>query len=289
MSISQITVRGRTYPVEKKGAGIPCLSVGIGTPNLRTLSPDFFQHFEVYASDLYFVQDHGLEDISHVTLEELVEDLKTVEEALGLDQYILFGHSAFGILALEFVKKYPERVAAVIMVGTPVNANSEVAAQNNRIFEQQADPERKKLDALRREEIAPEDLTALSPSERFLREYIYRDAPRYWYIPDYDCSHIWKGFVLDRFVERLFTTIFPAVDVRKGLESIQTPVFLAAGLSDYDCCPWLWQKLPNLPKNMTISLFEKSGHWPQYEEPSLFDKRVIEWVRSQNKSKRTVD
>jgi proline iminopeptidase len=281
MSTLHITIRGRTYPITKQGTGLPCLILGLGTPTFRTLSSTFFQHFQVFGGDFYFVEEQGLEDISDITLETLIEDIKVIEEALGLDQYVLLGHSAYGILALEYVKKNPERVSAVIMVGTPLNSNLEVAAQNNNIFNQQADSQRKKIDAMRREQVAREDLKSLSSSERFLREYIYRDAPRYWHIPDYDCSHIWEGLVLDRLMERLFSTIFPAVDVRKNLESIQIPIFLAAGLSDYDCCPWLWQNLPNLPKKMEISLFEKSGHWPQYEEAENFDSRVVQWVSSQ--------
>lgn len=233
------------------------------------------------------MQSHGLEDISQVSIDTLIEDMKTMEEALGLNQYVLLGHSAFGILALEFVKKYPERVAAVLMVGTPINWNPEVITKHNKIFEQQADSQRKKIDAARRRQVAQEDLSLLSSSERFLREYIYRDAPRYWHIPDYDCSPIWEGLVLDRLMERLFSTIFPAVDVTKDLESIQTPVFLAAGLSDYDCCPWLWQELPNLTKNMEIRLFKKSGHWPHYEEPELFDTQAMEWLTSQATSLRS--
>lgn len=274
----QLSLRGQSYPVYEQGQGIPCLIAGLASPSFRTFSPAFYNDFQVYGSDLYFVQSHGMQDLSSVTLETLVEDMKVLEDALGLDRYVLFGHSAFGILALEYVKKYPERVAAVLMSGTPVNSNADVAAHHQRIFEASADETRKKIDAARRAQIAQEDLTKLSASERFLREYIYRDAARYWHIPDYDCSHLWEGIILDPLMEYLFTTIFPAVDVRKGLDSLQVPVFLAAGVSDYDCCPWVWKDLPHLPPKMTVSLFEQSGHWPQYEEPAVFDTRVKAWL-----------
>lgn len=273
-----VTLHKKRFPVEKKGEGTPCLLIGLGTLMLRTLSPAFFKNFEAYVTDLYFLAKDGLEDISQVTMETLVEDLKALEETLGLQKYILVAHSAFGILALEFVKRYPENVAAIIMVGTPINSNLEVAAHHNKIFEQEADSKRKEIDSLRRSQVAGEDLSLFSPSERFLREYIYRDAPRYWHIPDYDCSHIWEGLVLDRLIDHLFSNIFPAIDVTQDLQSIRTPIFLAAGLSDYDCCPWLWRSLPHLPQNMTVSIFEKSGHWPHYEEADLFDTRIMEWV-----------
>ncbi len=48
-------------------------------------------------------------------------------------------------------------------------------------------------------------------------------------------------------MEMLFVEILPSIDVRKDLGDIQTPIFLAAGSSDYECCPWLWQTLLNFP------------------------------------------
>lgn len=280
-----INMRGQSYPVLKKGRGIPCLAIGTGILTQRSLSSTFHQHFEVYASDLYFAKDHAFADSSHVTMDVLVEDIKAWGEALGLDHYVIFGHSAFGILGLEFVKKYPDLVSALLITGTPVNSNPLVGAQNNAIFENQAEDRRKQIDKTRRAQVAKEDLNRLAPSERFLREYVYRDAARYWHIPDYDCSHLWEGIILDQLIERLFAEIFPSVDVTQNLEFIQTPIFLAAGVSDYDCCPWLWRDLPNLPKNMIIKTFTHSGHWPQYEEPLLFDTRVIEWMKTIIKKK----
>ena len=273
-----ISIGGKNYQVLRKGHGIPCLAIGTGILTQRSLSDKFFEHFNVYASDLYFVEDQALDDITNITMDTVLADTKAWGEALGLDHYVVLGHSAFGILALEFAKKYPEIAQAIIMIGTPINWNPQTVARNNEIFHQHADEVRKKIDAERRTQIAKEDLSVLTSSERWFREYIFRDAPRYWHQPDYDCSHLWQGIVLDRFMDKFFDEILPNTDVTKNLEAIKTPIFLAAGLSDYDCCPWTWQNLPNLPPNMTISLFEQSGHWPQYEQPELFDQRVIEWV-----------
>jgi len=203
-------------------------------------------------------------------------------DALNLNQYIIFAHSAYGIIALEFAKKYPNIASGIIMVGTPVNSNLEVAKKHDSIFQKMADQERKLIDTERRNQIEKEDVTKLTPPQRWIREYVYRDAPRYWHIPDFDCSELWDGIVLNKLLTRLFTDILPTVDVLKGLEKINEPVFLAAGASDYDCCPWLWKEVTNLPKNFTISIFEKSGHWPHYEEPELFDKQIKEWINRIN-------
>lgn len=213
-------------------------------------------------------------------MEVIIEDIKALTESLRLKYFIILGHSAYGIVALEFIKKYPELASAVIMIGTPLNSNLAVAVHNNSLFEKLADANRKAIDIKRRAEVAHKDLTCLSVGERFLREYVYRDAPRYWHVPDYDCTHLWNGIIPDKLLEHFFAEILPNIDVKRDLEKIQIPIFLAAGLSDFDCCPWVWKDLPNIPSRMTISLFQQSGHWPQMEEHELFDKRIVEWYFS---------
>lgn len=273
-----VKIRGKSYPVIKSGSGIPCLLICLGTPSFRTLSKNFANNFEIYSSDVYWVENNALDDPESVTMDIIIDDIKALSDALNLNQYIIFAHSAYGIVALEFAKKYPNIVSGIIMVGTPVNSNLEVAKKNDSIFQNMADKKRKLIDAERRNEIEKEDLTKLTPPERWMREYVYRDAPRYWHIPDFDCSELWDRLVLSKLLTRLFTDILPTVDVLKGLEKINEPIFLAAGISDYDCCPWLWKEVTNLPKNFTISIFEKSGHWPHYEESELFDARIKKWI-----------
>lgn len=276
--ILNINIRGKTYPVIKAGQGIPCLLICLGTPSFRTLSKDFSTLFEVYSSDTYWVENSALDNPESVTMDTIIEDIKTMGEALKLNRYVIFAHSAYGIIALEFAKKYPHLAAGIIMVGTPVNSNNTVAEKHNLIFQQTADQRRKSIDSERRAQIEKEDLSQLTSSGRWLREYVYRDAPRYWHIPDFDCTDLWEGITLDRLFIRLFSNILPNTDVLKGLEHVKDPIFLAAGISDYDCCPWLWNEVPNLPKNFTISTFSESGHWPHYEEPTLFDAAIKKWI-----------
>jgi len=99
----------------------------------------------------------------------------------------------------------------------------------------------------------------LSSSEKFIREYVYTQAPRYWYQADYDCSHLWEGIELAPLMDSFFAEILPSVDVMDDLEKIKVLILHAIGMSDYDCCPWMWGKIENLPSNMTNAFFHKSG------------------------------
>lgn len=247
-STISVTIRDKEYPVAVAGNGIPCLSIGQGTFGQLTLSKHFKHYFKIYSSNLYFDKEYALDNPSTLTMDRMIDDIKELGDQLGLTQYVLFGFSAFGIITLEFAKKYPDLVAGIIMVGTPPNSNQYVAARNNAYFESHAEPERKALYAYRRAEVAKEDLSKLDYSAKILRTYVYRDAPLYWHNPDFDCSEIWHHIQLDEATNiHLFTDVLPKIDVMKGLEKIQCPIFLAAGLSDYNCCPFIWKEVKNLP------------------------------------------
>lgn len=272
-------IRERKYPVVITGHGIPCLSVGIGTLMQRTLYNRFKTHFEVYSSDLYWDYRYRLEYPALLTMEQMIQDWALLAEELKLSSYIILAHSAFGIAALEFAKKNPPSLKGIIMVGTPVNSNEQVAATNQRYFENYACADRKKIDQERQRQFASLDFSYINLS-KFLQKYIWQEAPRYWHDPAFDCTPLWKDIqVDDALLAHFFTDILPGHDVQVGLEKIKCPIFLAAGMSDYDCCPWMWEEVKNKPSKMTIHKFEKSGHYPNYEESDLFENKIESWLK----------
>jgi proline iminopeptidase len=275
-----VNVGNKNYKIDIVGRELPILSIGLGTPSLYTLSDRFKERFEVYSSDLYWVKEHALGNAESITINQIVDDIAELATNLNLSKFFIFGHSAYGIIALEFAKKYPQLVLGIIMSGTPPNSNQQVAETNNAYFEKHASANRKKIDKERRAEFSEEKLMHLSPSEKFKMEYTWTHGPRYWHIPDFDCSDLWQGITIEhKIFNNLFSKILPSIDVRNNLDQIDCPIFLAAGDSDFNCCPFLWNSIQNLPKNMVISQFKESGHWPHYEEQSLFDQRIEAWLK----------
>lgn len=273
-----VTIRGNEYLVQRAGKGIPCLLICLGSPSFRTLSEEFTKNFDVYSTDTYWLANAPSIDPNELSMETIIDDIKELADKLNLKDYILFAHSAYGIIALEFAKKYPHAARGIIMIGTPVNSNPNVLVKNQLIFEKLADHERKLIDTERRNNFVQMDLSHLTKEERWQYEYVYRDAPRYWHNYDFDCTELWKGISLSPLFVKLFNEILPETNVLTNLENIQTPIFLAAGISDYDCCPWEWQQVRNLPQNFTYHLFKNSGHWPHYEEPILFNEKINKWI-----------
>lgn len=77
----------------------------------------------------------------------------------------------------------------------------------------------------------------------------------------------------------IWGTLFKEIDITKGLEHFDRPVFLALGRYDFIVAPPdSWNPLRSQFKDLSICLFEKSGHSPFYEESELFDHKLLQWL-----------
>ncbi|WP_103110513.1 alpha/beta fold hydrolase [Brevibacillus reuszeri] len=60
--------------------------------------------------------EHGPQ--SSYTLENNIEDLEALRKYLGLDQVVVLGHSYGGMVAQSYAIRYPDRVAALLLIAT---------------------------------------------------------------------------------------------------------------------------------------------------------------------------
>ena len=58
------------------------------------------------------------------------------------------------------------------------------------------------------------------------------------------------------------------------------PVFVALGRYDYWNPPHLWETYRQYFSDLTIRVFEKSGHTPQFEQKNDFDRELLDWVNN---------
>lgn len=59
---------------------------------------------------------------------------------------------------------------------------------------------------------------------------------------------------------------------------VETPVFVALGRLDFAVPFTLWDDFRGPFANLTVHIFERSGHTPQLEEPTDFDERALAWL-----------
>jgi proline iminopeptidase len=186
-------------------------------------------------------------------------------------------------MALEYAKKYPANVSHVIMIGIApdLSASSAQAAQAN--WEELASPERRTALEENLRSMTDEALAELprEGGQRFIAWYI-RSGPKAWYDPGFDATSLWEGVNvnMDMF-DYVWGEVFRDIDVTRGLESFDRPVLMALGRYDFLVAPpSSWEPIKDQFSDLTIRVFEKSGHTPQYEEAGVFDTELLAWMKA---------
>lgn len=88
------------------------------------VSGHMFDEFAERAQDAWHIialdqrghGDSGWADDGDYSRSAFVEDIEAFRKALGLDRFVLMGHSMGGLNAVSYTAKYPEAVAALILV-----------------------------------------------------------------------------------------------------------------------------------------------------------------------------
>ena len=267
-----------------EGTGVPVVVLeGI-------LYPDFFskelkRHVKfIYADTRFLIPTETPEVIITYTMDTFIDDIEQIRGTLGFDKIAVLGHSRIGFLPLEYAKKYPENTSHAIVIGTPPYFNTEKYDKAVAEFwDTDASQERKAILKSNQEKLNEDTLSSVSPAEAFIMAYV-ADAPKFFLDPLYDAS-----WAMQRLINRDFsmdvanhysTVVLKNYDITNIYSQIKTPVFIAVGRYDYWAPYFLWDEVKDLLPNHSFNLFEKSSHFPMFEEQELFDKKLIEWIKS---------
>ncbi|UCF39300.1 MAG: alpha/beta hydrolase [Acidobacteriota bacterium] len=270
------------YRVE--GTGTPALVIGSSLYYPRAFSPELRSHLK-----MAFVDHRGFapaipgpfDPPTDFDLDVLIDDIERARTELGWGRVVAIGHSGHSFMALEYAKKYPDSVSHVVMIGIGPDISPAALEATERNWEETASAERKALleESLKRH--PDSELESLSESEAFILDYVRR-GPRIWYDPAFDSSPLWEGMdVNTQMFDYVWGNLFRNIDITQGLEELDRPVFLALGRFDYLVPPpEAWEPLRPHFKDLTVQVFEKSGHTPQLEQPSEFDAALLDWIHS---------
>ncbi|MFC2165368.1 alpha/beta fold hydrolase [Acidobacteriota bacterium] len=280
-SSGTIDVGGGKLNYVIEGSGIPCLVVGSSVYYPRTFSQELRKHFKFIFMDLrHFTPSDDSLEIDKISLSTYADDIEHVRKALGLDRICIMGHSMHSLMAYEYACKYPENTSHVVMIGIFPVGFVEGTKASSKFWAEDASDERKMTHKKNWEQVPAEEIKKLSQSEALIKTYVTNRA-MYWYDPTYDCSWIWEGVEANPEVfNQIAMKVLSKYDIMESLPRLKAPVFLALGRYDYVVPYTLWDGVKDKFPNLTYHLFEKSGHTPQLEEQELFDKRLIDWIKS---------
>lgn len=267
------------YRIE--GTGRPTMVIGSAKYYPRVFSQALRKQLRlVFLDHRGFAPSPGHVDTTEFALERLVDDIERARQELRLGRIAVIGHSGHALMALEYAKKYPFNVSHVIMLAMAPNLSPAIVEAAERYWQESVSPQRKAAmeDNLRR--LPDAELAKLPPGEAFIRSYV-RNGPRIWYNPRFDSSSLWAGVEINmEMFGHVWGRVFRDIDITQNLAALDRPVFLALGRYDFLAGPpSSWDPIRPQFRNLTVRVFEQSGHNPQIEEPDLFDDELLRWIQ----------
>lgn len=205
------------------------------------------QHSERYyavAPDLPGHGQSGGEACGQVFLYR--EWIKEIAEALGLGRMVVVGHSMGGAVALDFVLKYPELAAGLIIIGS--GPHFEIG--------------RNQLEAYKRGEYTMEQARAsfASSSPTQLVQRIFQEAQQ---------SDPWV-----RYLDFLACDRFQVED----LQNIAVKTLIICGAEDINTPPILSEQLADKINGAELSIIDNAAHQVMLEQPEIVNKQIIHFL-----------
>lgn len=213
-----------------------------------------------------------------------VEDLEGLRAQLGLDSFALIGHSHGGLIALNYVLKYPQYLSHLLpleaqLVG-PVEHGREAQKEEQRVFSELVkDPKFAEameffqsaggFGALFQFELDSEFSAFLA---RIMPLYLKnsKHAPD---LQEYVNTHRLPLKALK--ASAASDGNFPVVS---RLNTINIPTLILNGRYDIFCTAAQAQMMHQRINGSKLVIFENSGHFPWVEEPDLFFSSVTDFL-----------
>ncbi len=276
--------------IEVDGFKLQCLTEGNGPDTLiigssvyysRSFSQNLGKSLRLHFLDHRGFAEPSTHEINEISsFSVLLDDIEKIRQHLSLKRCTVIGHSANGRLALEYAKRYKEYVSHIVLIGTPPHMKPDNIAMGGRNWEESVWPERKATFERNMQIFSDEELSKLSREQQFFKMNL-RNAPKNWYDYHFDSSFLWQGVKPNtKILDQIHFQFEREIDITKGLESLDCPVMLAYGRFDFAVPPvQSWDPFRSKFKNLTVRIFEKSSHSPQFEQPDLFNAELLNWLR----------
>jgi proline iminopeptidase len=210
-------------------------------------------------------------DSTTVNLGQAIEDINTLRDKLGVEKFLIIGHSYGARLGLNYSLKYPQHVEKLVVAGFGWDS----VAADNRIARASAEEREaiKKANDSIRLGIATTETIARNRKLNF-RLAIY-DA----YKRDSLYEILAKGGPLsvkmNQFIQRDNMNPLYKVDIAL----VKVPTLVVNGHQDPNCVLSTsdFSRLSN--KNISVQRINKSGHYPFVEQPEAFYNTVLPFLK----------
>ena len=305
---SRAATSPNVYPIQEgyvdaKGVLIYYQTIGHGAPLMIVhggpgASHDYLLPYLLplaRSNKLIFIDERGsgrsekLEDAAQYTVENMVEDVENVRQALHLGKIRLMGHSYGGVLAQAYAFKYQQNLTHLILGGTFYSTSemNKVLAEEKSSMPPEA---LAKLDAIEKAGLFgkgkdwekgryPDDYAKLAWGDGYF-PFLYQRRPD----PNYDPAagntttswdlyrEMWGSsgeFVIDGNLK--------SVEYLDKLSSIHVPTLVICGDHD-ESNPRLSRTMHEKIAGSKLVILPQSGHMAFVDQPNMYIKAVTEFL-----------
>jgi len=307
--VARAASASNVYPVQEgfvdvSGVMIYYKMLGRGTPLMIVhggpgASHDYFLPYLLPLArhnKVVFIDERGsgrsqkLDDPSGYTVENMVEDVETVRQALGLGKISLMGHSYGGALAQAYALKYQANLTHLILGSTWSSSKA-----LNEIFvkmKQNMSPElRERIDKLEAAGLYghgkdyeknryTNDYMIAAWGEGYF-PYIYQNHPDPNYDPVDNGKMAWDLYreMWGEHGEFVIDGNLKSVEYTDRLASIKVPTLILVGDHD-ECDPSLAQAMHEKIAGSKIVVFPKAGHMTFVDDTGMFIQTVDDFLHA---------
>jgi len=267
---TMVNANGASLFHDTVGSGIPILVMhgGLGLdhsyfrPTLDSWG-DFAQlHFYDHRGNGRSAAPSNWDDVN---LDSYVEDAEALRKALGLEKFILFGHSYGGFIAQEYAIRYQNNLAGLILASTSPNVGY---APN---FPAWAPEEG--LEAVGKLFAGP-----MADNQAWSDTWSTA-LPVYWKNPDPVLMadiHSRTQYQASAWNNAL--GLLADYNTSGRLADVTVPTLLLSGREDFVTGPQAHVDMHTELPNSTLAFFENSGHFPFITEKDYYTAVVKQWL-----------
>jgi proline iminopeptidase len=243
---------------------------------------------------LVFIDERGsgrsqkLEDAATYTIENMVEDVEAVRQALGLGKISLLGHSYGGALAQAYALKYQQNLSHLILGSTW----SSTEAMNKVFLKMKANMSPELRDRIDRLEAAglfghgkayeqnrytAEYMIAAWGEGYF--PYVYHNRPDPNYDPIANGNMSWQLYrqMWGEHGEFVIDGNLKLVEYTNRLATIKVPTLIVVGEHD-ECDPSLSQVMHEKIAGSRLAILPRAGHMTFVDQQDLFLKTLEDFL-----------
>jgi proline iminopeptidase len=255
---------------EQEGQGTPVVLLHGGPGATHHEFHPWFSQAKDFARVIYYDQRGcGLSDYEPgkgYSVDQAVEDLDRLRQALGIDQWVVLGHSYGGLLAQCYAIKYPENVKGLILLcaSTGLHGESLPSRQNDFISPE----EHQKMNQIRK-------TPGLTIPQLVYNNFLNGDWKRQnYYKPTREeiARMALYGWVhdFDRNFNGVMSNSANAVDLEGAFPQCPVPTLILEAKWDTSWNTDKPERFRKNHRNAKLIMFEASGHSPFEDEPDKF-------------------